>query len=338
MRNSFDSQHHGNPQHPMKRGFFKRRQCARTRPGFTLIELLVVIAIIALLIGLLLPAVQKVREAVARISCANNLKQLGLGLMNFETTYGGFPPGDLDIASGGGISWVPLTLPFIEQGDLAALYHLNLTWTASANDGTSPYTGSSAGPNQQQVKIFQCPSAPANRVAANERGVLDYAPANELTRPNPFYTAYPMPVADPTFIGILGHNVYRQITDIKDGTSNTLLLAEEAGRNQVWIQGKFYSTLPSNLNSGGESGAWANPASNITISGFNATSFAAGGNSSPGDCAVNCTNADEIYGFHTSGANILLGDGSVRLLSSGTSVNIVIPLVTRAIGEVIPEY
>ena len=305
------------------------------RWGFTLIELLVVIAIIAVLIGLLLPAVQKVREAAARISCTNNLKQLGLGLLNYESAYGGLPPGQNDLPSGGSISWAAYILPFIEQGNLAARYDLTLTWSSSINDGTSPYTGSSAGPNQQQVPIFLCPAAPSGRVGANERAVIDYAPANELTRPNPFYTAYPMPVSDSTYIGILGHSVSRRIAAITDGTSNTILLAEVAGRNQVWIQGKFYSGAPANLETGGESGAWANPASNITVSGFSASAFAAGLNASPGDCAVNCTNADEIYGFHIAGANILLGDGSVKLLKAGTSVNIVIPLVTRATGEVV---
>jgi prepilin-type N-terminal cleavage/methylation domain-containing protein len=308
------------------------------RSAFTLIELLVVIAIIAILIGLLLPAVQKVREAAARTSCTNNLKQLGLGLLNYESAYGGFPPGEYDITSSASISWVPPLLPFIEQGNLASHYNLNVNWSAAANDGTSPYTGSNAGPNQTQIPIFLCPSAPSGRVAANQRGVLDYAPANELTRPNAFYTAYPMPPSDPTFIGILGHNVHRRIAEITDGTSNTILLAEVAGRNQVWIMGKFYASAPSDLNTGGESGAWANPASNIEVSGFNQGAFAAGQNASPGDCAVNCTNADEIYGFHTAGANILLGDGSVRMLKSGTSVNIVIPLITRAIGEVDAPY
>jgi prepilin-type N-terminal cleavage/methylation domain-containing protein len=176
------------------------------RPAFTLIELLVVIAIIAVLIGLLLPAVQKVRAAAARVQCANNMKQLGLALHNFHDVKGGFPPGLLIMPNGAEHNWAPQIFPFLEQDNLYRLYNFNANWTAPAND---------SGVNQHQVKQFVCPAAPPNRVGANGRGILDYPAINELHRPNRY--AHHLPPSDATFIGVLGKNVYRRLTDITDG-------------------------------------------------------------------------------------------------------------------------
>jgi prepilin-type processing-associated H-X9-DG protein len=151
---------------------------------------------------------------------------------------------------------------------------------------------------------------------------MDYSPPNQITRPNPFVTN--MPRSDPTYIGILGNNIARRVVEITDGSSSTILLAEDGGRNQTWQMGKFIST-------GGGTGAWANPDTQITVTGFNPTTM-----TTPGGCAVNCNNRDEVYSFHPGGANVLMGDGSVQFLREGTDVNVLIMLVTRAQGEVIP--
>jgi prepilin-type N-terminal cleavage/methylation domain-containing protein len=309
----------------------------RRRVAFTLIELLVVIAIIAILIGLLLPAVQKVRDAAARTQCSNNLKQIGLAIFNYESTYQALPtstrPGGF--TSSPRISWTIGLLPYIEQGNLSKNYDFTTNWDSATN---LPITS-------QRIKIFQCPGTPGNdRLDGDPQtnswnivAVTDYAASTCVsdlaTNVNPTGAAQK---------GMLVKNQTSKLGDVTDGLSNTLLLIESAGRPQICQLGKAVGTVPGlKINGGG----WARPASDLDF-----LPSTADGSTYPGSCAAGCTNGYNYasyaappfgtegtsapYSFHTGVINTAFGDGSVRMIRNNISVLTFAALVTANGGEV----
>ncbi|TWU23114.1 Type II secretion system protein G precursor [Novipirellula galeiformis] len=187
------------------------------RQGFTLVELLVVIAIIGVLVGLLLPAVQAAREAARRMSCSNNLKQVGLAMHNYHDSLGSFPSGAYPSCCYG--TWLPLILPYMEQGNLADLY---VDWgnTSGARYSHDPNL---ANVTSKRIPAFSCPSdldsTPTGGMTSHSyavnygnTGFLQQSTLNGVTfRGAPF-----------------APNIDKKLKfrDIIDGTSSTLMVAE----------------------------------------------------------------------------------------------------------------
>jgi prepilin-type N-terminal cleavage/methylation domain-containing protein/prepilin-type processing-associated H-X9-DG protein len=186
------------------------------RSAFTLVELLVVIAIIAIIVGLILPAVQKVRESAARVKCANNLKQLSLALHSYATTNGAFPPGYKAHGYGVGWGWGAFILPFVEQ---QAIYK-------ALGVADQPFgNGISLAPptplTQTPLSVFVCPSDSGPALNPLKRY---HAKSNYRGICGPWIPLFFIPDSD--YGGILFQNSQVRLMDITDGTSNTLAIGE----------------------------------------------------------------------------------------------------------------
>ena len=289
----------------------------RRRPGFTLIELLVVIAIIAVLIALLLPAVQSAREAARRSQCTNNLKQVLLAFHNHHDTYNAFPPVRTETPAFG---WAVNLLPYLEQTTLTNAYNLSGNFYDYANQ-TVTHTA---------LSVFVCPTNPAgihdealaqgSTVYGTRGYVGDYKANHLLNSQYQVNGAAGNPV-------LLRAGAFQPISQVIDGTSQTTLLHEQAGRPDYYVNQKKQPASTTNPLDLYWWDAWA------SWSHFTYQGYAADGQSVGFACAVNCNNGQGIYGFHPGGANVGFCDGSVRFLKESVQVTVVFALATRDGGE-----
>ena len=296
--------------------------------GFTLVELLVVITIIGILISLLLPAVQAAREAARRAACANNLKQIGLALQNYQSQIGGFPPAN--VGSPARHSWVPFVLPYLEQEALYNLYRWDRHWDDPDN--------------QQAVNVHlavvRCASAPGGSSRLDNLGDGKTAATADYSVPAWFSaTLEELGLVPPTQkrLGAMSSGCTTPMALLRDGSSNTLLVTEDAGRPEFWT-GKGIGPETVQLSCGNFSvtdgrvlgAGWADNRIIIPLHGFTPD-----GLSCPGPCAINCTNNNEAFSFHPGGVNAVFADGSVHFLNQSIPIRLYAALITRDGKEVI---
>jgi prepilin-type N-terminal cleavage/methylation domain-containing protein/prepilin-type processing-associated H-X9-DG protein len=271
------------------------------RHGFTLIELLVVIAIIAILIGLLVPAVQKVREAAARTQCANNLKQIGLACHAYHDAYHVLPPGYAATtgypSTSPGWGWAAYLLPYLEQQNLYRQINFALPVESQAVI-------------QNSVSVYLCPSdsPPSSPFAVSDatfKSLCTAAPSSYAATCGSDASE----VDDPTGNGIFYRNSRTRFTDITDGTSNTTMIGDRAwvDSNGIWAgapQGAVTRPGPTN--------PWPSatgPAQALVLvhnNWVNIKTDADGG-------------LDDFSSRHLGGVNLVFADGSVRFIASITA-------------------
>jgi prepilin-type N-terminal cleavage/methylation domain-containing protein/prepilin-type processing-associated H-X9-DG protein len=312
------------------------------RRGFTLIELLVVIAIIAILIGLLLPAVQKVRDAAARIKCTNNLKQLGLALHNYHDANRCFPPGYVDRNTdpsstpdndrGPGWGWATFLLPYVEQDNVAKQIDFN--------QGVG--LGSNAAVCQLALAVHQCPADPypqnftvwpTNVVVAHGNYVGNsgweecFSNAGGLSQAGngPFY-----------------RNSRTTFASVTDGTSNTIFVGERSGNHSpsTWTGAVTGGRCPAWMATVPPAPYAPPPGPAYDNADFNEALVLAHGNATHVPSAdFPIFDPDTFYSTHTGqGANFLFGDGSVHFLTSSIDPYTFQHLCTVAGGEVLGDW
>jgi prepilin-type N-terminal cleavage/methylation domain-containing protein/prepilin-type processing-associated H-X9-DG protein len=288
-----------------------RTSVPKLRSAFTLIELLVVIAIISVLIGLLLPAVQKVRSAAARIQCANNLKQIALGLHGYHGTNKKFPYGGGGFGpAGSGHGWINDILPYIEQGNVD-------TATGNAKSGAV-------------IPILACPAD------GRMTGVYTNPVTGKINATHSYPGVAGLSSIDFPDKGIFGwfkSPTGLRINEIKDGTSTTLLVGER-GPSIDFFQGWWYSFLDL------DTICWA------VDNGYHVFSTGVDPKTgftrvcpvpayfSPGDASDNCS-FNHFWSYHEGGANFAMADGAVRFISYGAGTSTLLQLATYNGREII---
>lgn len=323
------------------------------KPGFTLVELLVVIAIIGILVALLLPAVQAAREAARRMSCSNNLKQIGLAIHNYHDTFKSLPMAWwIQVPPANALNaqaWGTSILPFLEQQPLYDKYNKNVM----AVNQAGPAGQANVALLQTPIPVFVCPSAPGgvNRIYNGDASPTlpvtwksapsDYC-ATTGVRGNFANIAYAgnaggqregaMQVHGP-----FGENRSGLLAEIVDGTSNTFLVGERTGGDKIYSKKQPVPALAGFVRTNG--GGWGD-----ALNGEHWLQGALFSGVPPlpangGPCAINCTNLRGwgFHCFHPGGCMFIMADASVQFMSETVVPLAIAGRITRLKGELLPD-
>ena len=306
----------------MRRSFTQQR----LKTGFTLVELLVVIAIIGILIALLIPAVQMAREAARRMRCSNNLKQMVLGLHNYQDSFGTLPSGVIALNNDfreNHHSGLTLMLPFIEQTNLHSQYNFNLPWKAPVNQQVAA----------QRIPLFLCPTGP-NIVP--DLGAIRGEPTDYAFSKGTFAFLCLQETRGQN--GMFDINSQIRLIDVKDGTSNTFAMGEALSSprlpiGQVWTKADFDGPDAAG-HDGGRGSVLAvtsqNPGpdnvydtADDVLMPLNAEPVVISSDATPGrNCEDHQDTVRGFYSQHPGGAQFGFGDGSVRFIQESIDARV----------------
>lgn len=340
----------------------RQNRSARRAAGFTLVELLVVIAIIGILVALLLPAIQAAREAARRTQCQNNVKQLGLATLNYESGKKHLPPSHwekfpVQNPSGGGGR--PITsrhtitafiLPYMEETALAAKFNVSLPWNYTDAALATYATPAQIEAAEVTVPSFRCPTAIEDRstidagVSKPNTGAIDYRICEQFStgagdalqkfiddgkvrkRPNSKGRYESILSNDVRTNAGTGekNTIFTKLRQVTDGMSHTFMWFETGGAPVYYVDGAQVST-PRVTSVGDTQGgdSWANFENFYFVHNY------------CGDSFFNCNNNEEIYSFHFGGAFFGMGDGAVRFVSDSISPDAFVSLFTRDSEDIV---